>query len=211
MNLKKIIILAFSIFIIGCSSDGVEDDDFTETEDSELIDSTYDEETYRLNSYSIASLESGDPEYLNPPPKLNSWGITTIGNSRTEIALKLHTKNPIVNFNDQSLWALFIRTTSDPSGIVSFDELEVKLFYEHNENKDVCCVNTLPFNAFDLAEESYIPVGGYVNFESESKGMFSLDFQREEEVGNGVMIGQAVNINGCWNISWEFGVSGCSL
>lgn len=215
MNTNKRFLMLFfitvaAIFQSGCKS-GIENMDSANSDESSHIGLTYDEDTYELESFSIASLESADTTYLDPPPKLNSSLISTIGNERTEIALKLHTQNPGIYFNDPSIWALFIRTSPNPIGIKYFDELNINLFYNHRENRDICCHNTLPFEDFDLADESYVPVGGWVLFESDKQGNFSLDFQKETEVHSKIFEGQIVNVKGCWNIAGEGGVAGCEL
>jgi hypothetical protein len=160
----------------------------------------YPDGIYQLSEFSVASLRSINPDGIDPPPKLNSWLISTVG-SDLEIALKLHKKDPRSKFNDPALWALFIRTKVEPKGIMTFDTLEVKLFNRYTTNTDICCFNSLPLGSFDQAESSYVPVGGYVDFESERKGYFSLEMQRENELGSEDAVGAVVNIQGCWNIA----------
>lgn len=205
--MRKIKYLSILVLVIlyGCSgsSDGGSAINGTD-------DSAYDNETYKLDEYSIASLESADSAYLLLPPKLNSWLISTVGDN-VEIALKLHARESRSPFNDPSVWAFFIRTEDDPVGIKYFDELEARLFYNYSEMEGLCCSNTLPFGSWDQSESSYIPVSGYIDFTSSREGSFSLDFQQESETNSGILIGQIVNIKGCWKISGEGGVSGCSI
>lgn len=193
------------VALFGCS--GSSDND---PSGHDVDENVYDNETYKLDEYSIATLESADPLYLNPPPKLNSWLISGVGD-KLEIALKLHTKEPRSQFDEPSVWAFFIRTEKDPVGIEYFDEVEVRLFYDYSVQEGLCCANSLPFGSWDKAEASYIPVGGYIDFISEREGIFSLDFQRETEINSGDSSGQIVNIQGCWNIAGEGEVPGCSI
>lgn len=203
--MKELLLVLVLISILGCSGSN-DANSFSETEDG-----LYPDSIFELNTSSIGSLEELNSDILDLPPKLNSYLITTIGSSRTEISLKLHSRNPRVMFDDPSIWALFIRTAPNPVGVKNYDELQINLFYDYSVKDQICCVNTLPFEDFDMAEESYIATGGFIDFVSEKEGMFVLTFQREVAVHGGVTIEPNIEISGCWFIAEEQGVSGCAI
>ena len=144
--MKGMAFLVLFIVLMGCSGSGNHEGD----QDDDL----YPDSFFELSSFSIASLQENNSNILELPPKLNSWGITTLGSARTQIALKLRARNPMSMLNDPSVWALFIRTDPDPIGVKNFNEIKVNLFYNHSENDQICCINSLPFEDFDIAEES---------------------------------------------------------
>jgi len=169
---------------------------------------TYDEDTYKFLEYNVASLISADQKVLNTPPKLNGFGVTTIGDSWSQIRLTLSPKNVEWNVDDPFVWGLVFTTNPEVNGSVSYDDLEIRLFYNYLPSKGY--QGWPPYNEIGSADVSYIPVSGYVDFESLNKGTFSLDFQRETFVGSNVTEGDIVNIRGCWNkVYGEQGGNGC--
>ena len=170
--------------------------------------SSNNQDTNQTDEFSVGSIRSNDIAYINIDAKFNSWLITLIGGERQEVLLKV--KETLGIFNDPALWTLAVRTMPKPVGLINIEDIEVKLFSNYTQ-EEKCCVNTLPFDEFDVADYSYVAISGYINFESSKKATIDANFQQESFVGSGVYTGQIVNVVGCWNIGGEGGVSGCSL
>lgn len=199
--MKNLVALVFFFpLLVGCDLRGEEESPPVEV---------YDEATYELEKYSIASLISEDLQYLNTPPKLNKWSVVTANNSWTQIELSL--KPSIVDdpYNKDVVWALIFTTTPDVLGSVSYNDLGINLFYKYTSNTH-CCSPNPPYIPFGEASESYIAVSGYIDFESLFEAQFSVDFQKETYVGSGITEGEIVNVRGCWRIDHnEKGINGC--
>jgi len=156
-----------------------------------------------------ATVMSADPDYINIDAKFDDFHITQyIGEGgRQQIFLGLEEPGE----SDSFQWALAIRSDTNIVGVVQVDDLEIILFQDYREKIDICCVNTLPFSAFDIATKSYFGVSGYVDFDSAKRGMFVVNFQEETALGSGQTIGQVVSVEGCWNIGFDDEESGCEL
>jgi len=168
-----------------------------------------------FDEFSVGEIRSTELTYIDIADFFNSWLISASGDAR-QVMLKV--KEEIGQFEDPALWALAVRTNTDPSGIWYAQDMEVKLFKNYTPRQDICCVNTRPFSDFDQADVSYVAVGGFIDFEfdspltlSPSAATFDLDFQRETFVGSGEFVGQIVKVKGCWFIVGEGEVSGCYL
>ena len=163
------------------------------------------------NSFSVGTARSYNPSNINIDHKFNSWGITQFGSDRQQIILKAYEK--LGEYNVPAQWALAIRTQPNPVGTILAQDVEIKLMSNYTFNSDLCCINTLPFSAFDQAETSYIGVSGSINFVSNKNGTFEVGFQKAEEFGDGMVVlsGEITTVEGCWFIAGESGVSGCNL
>lgn len=163
------------------------------------------------NSFSVGAASSHKPHHININHKFNSWGISQYNSERQQIILKVYEK--LGEYTVPALWALAIRTQPDPLGSISAQDVEIKLMSNYTFNSELCCVNTLPFSAFDQADASFIGVDGFINFTSNYNGTFEVGFQKLEDLGNGMSspTGEITTVAGCWYIAGEEGVSGCSL
>lgn len=155
----------------------------------------------------VGLASSQDTNNLNLNTRLNSWETLAMGD-RWQMLLQ---QKKTLTVDEPGIWALAIRTPPNPTGVVQANTISVKLFSNYSINKEKCCTNTLQFEDFDVADESYIAVGGYINFTSMSVANFDLDFQKENSVGSGQLLGPIIKIKGCWHIGGEYEKSGCSL
>lgn len=162
----------------------------------------------RLNYGTIKSSDN-DTIYLNYI--VNNWSITVKGGTETEISLKTKQEINYTEYDPSALWAFFIRTNEIPVGVISADKLEAKLIFNYSQNDEICCVNTLPYSAFDIGDKSYLAESGFIDFESDRKATFNLNFRQEIEMGSGEVTGRLVNVVGCWNIGGEGAPSGCGI
>lgn len=161
--------------------------------------------------YSVGSALSYDLNQININSKFNSWGIIQFGHERQQIILKVYER--LGEFNVPAQWALAIRTPQNPVGTILAKDVEIKLMSNYTFNSELCCINTLPFSAFDQAETSYIGVNGSINFVSNKNGTFEVGFRKVEALDDGTIVlsGKITTVKGCWFIAGENGISGCNL
>lgn len=80
-------------------------------------------------------------------------------------------------------------------------------------NPELCCINTLPFSAFNQAEIFYTGVNGTITFTDNYSGTFEVGFRQLTDLGNGIfpITGETITVAGCWHIALDGGIFGCNL
>jgi len=156
---------------------------------------------------SVATLRSSDLRYIDLDARFNSWLRSGL-NSLSEIYLGLKPEPP--TFSAPAEWALVIRLSApNPTGVKLAGEIDARLFKNYRVE---CCLNRDdPMGAFESADQSFVAVSGYVDFESWDRARFSLNFQEEDPLRSNQTRGQIVGVVGCWSIAGEGRVSGCEL
>ena len=102
-------------------------------------------------------------------------------------------------------------TTRSVATLRSSDLRYINLDARFNSRVECCLNRDDPMGAFESADQSFVAVSGYVDFESWDRARFSLNFQEEDPLRSNQTRGQIVGVVGCWSIAGEGRVSGCEL
>ena len=145
-----------------------------------------------------------DNTVISTDPKFNNWHGSIVS-GMSDLTLKQ--QEDITNYSNPAIWALVVRTVSNPTGTVYANTADVRLFSNYT---DQCCLNQDdPFGKFESADKSFLAVSGFINFTSSHEARFNIDFQEESGVRNNHVAGPIVNASGCWKIGGEGTASGC--
>ncbi|MCH9693441.1 MAG: hypothetical protein K0U72_02930 [Gammaproteobacteria bacterium] len=161
----------------------------------------------------VGVFSTHDPDILDVAEYLTGWNTSTVG-ARKQVFLRV--TDPGFKYGETAEWALIIRgdeALMTPGSIAQIADgaVSVRMYRLHSVDTSKCCVNTLPYEEFDIADSSYIGTKGRIDFLGRNRARFVVWFQQETTTNSGELIGKSFQVTGCWNIEGEYRRSGCRL
>ena len=161
----------------------------------------------------VGVLSTHNTDILDVSHYLTGWNIAK-SERRSQVFLRVTDEG--FKYGDTADWAVIIRgdaTLMAPGSIVDIADSAVSIHIYRNHRVDTakCCVNTLPYEEFDIAESSYLGTKGQINFFGKHRADFSVTFREEKAVNSRELTGKPVRVTGCWSINGENQKSGCRL